>query len=166
MLQNTALTAPHARRTALTGVIVLAALVLALFAMRPGRASAGLAWCASDPIISVNGQLISVAINVPVDEVGNVDEAQVTFHVPSNVDARVVFVDQSFFPERARIVKDQAAWNGRSTLKIPVDVVVESEHHWFPIRVKVLDATGQAAWYDGMSDWKMSFTAIAFVRPF
>ncbi len=166
MLQNTALIAPHARRAALTGVIVLAALLLGLFAMRPGKASAGLAWCASDPIISVNGQLISVAINVPIDEVRNVGEANVTFHVPWNVDARVVFVDQSLFPERARIVKDQPAWNGRSTLRIPVEVEVESKDHRFPVRVKVLDATGQAAWYDGKSDTEISFTAMGFVRPF
>ena len=164
MLQQTALIAPHARRTALTGVIILAALVLGLFAMRPGNASAGLAWCESDPIISVNGQLISVAISVPVYNVDDVDEARVTFHVPSNVEARVVFVDQSLFPERARIVRDQPAWDGRSTLKIPVDVEVESKHHRFPIRLKVLDATGQTAWYDGMSDTEISFTAIGFVR--
>lgn len=165
MLQEAARSSPTDRRNVLALAVIVAAIALALFFMRPERAKAGLAWCASDPIISVNGQLISVVINVPVDQVENVEEAVVTFHVPWNVDAKVIFVDQSFFPEKARIVKDQPAWNGRSKLAIPVDVYVESEHRSFPIRVKVMDATGTPAWYDGFSDRRLSFTTYGYVRP-
>ena len=63
-----------------------------------GRASAGLSWCAGDPVISVNGQLISVVVSVPSDKVDNVEMATVVFHVPSNADASIVFVDQQYFP--------------------------------------------------------------------
>ncbi len=149
----------HSRILGLT-MALLAVAFVAFFA-RTGDAKAGLAWCASDPIISVNGQEISIWVNVPVERVGDVEEAVVEIHVPKNVDAKVVFVDQTFFPEKVVIKKDLPVWNKHSgPMLITGEVEVDAEGAPFSVAVEVVDAKG-SQWYYGVSDEDISFTARA-----
>ncbi len=149
----------HSRILGLT-MALLAVAFVAFFA-RTGDAKAGLAWCASDPIISVNGQEISIWINVPAERVGAVEEAVIEIHVPRNVSADVVFVDQTFFPEKVVIKKDLPAWNKHSgPMLITGEIEVDAEGEPFAVAVEVIDAAG-SQWYDGSSNQDISFTARA-----
>ena len=165
MLRNiTQTAAPAASRWLLA--LVLGALGLAFFVLHAGSAGASVAWCDSDPIIMVNGQLVSVVISVPIDQKDNVDKAVVVFHVPSNVDARIVFVDQSVFPEEAKIVRDLPRWDGHDNLKIEGEAQVRSRNHKdFPVRITVNDATGTPAVSYGEANDGLDFTAYGYVRP-
>lgn len=147
------------RRLGLT-IALLAAAFIALFG-RAGDARAGLAWCATDPIISVNGQEISVWINVPADRVADVEEAVIVFHVPRNADVDVVYVDQSLFPERVVIKKDLPYWKeGWGPLVVWGSLSIEAEGRPFRAAVEVIDAVG-AEWYSGASYRDISFRARA-----
>jgi len=153
--------APRARTLGL-GLIVAAVALLSLFA-RTGNASAGFAWCADDPIISVNGQDIQVWVNVPSEDLDQVKVARVEFHVPRNADARIVFVDENFFPEKATVKKDLPAWDGKGDLVVEVKIRIDTRGDGtaFPIGAEVIDAAG-TTWYDGTSDEELAFTAVAF----
>jgi hypothetical protein len=147
------------------GLIVVAIALVSLFG-RAGDANAGFAWCASDPIVRVNGQDIQVWVNVPVDKLDLVNVVYVEFHVPSNADARIVLVDQTFFPEKAVIKKDLPVWNGRDDLVVEVKIQVDTRGDrgpGFRIGAEVIDAEG-TTWYDGSSDQGLVFTAVAISR--
>jgi len=163
MLRTAVVSSPF-RRITVVGLALVMITLGSLFALRPHAAKAGLAWCASDPVISVNGKLISVTINIPAERVRDVEKAQVVFHVPVNVDARVVFVDQRWFPETARIVKDQPYWDGNRSLKVPVEVFVESEARYpFAIGIAVADQASAYTWYDAITDKTFTFDTYGFV---
>ena len=160
--EATATTAPSPRvRSIGLGIIVAAVALLSLFG-RTGNASAGFAWCADDPIISVNGQNIQVWVNVPFDNLDQVKRARVEFHVPRNADARIVLVDETFFPEKATIKKDLPAWNGKDNLVVEVTIRIDTvgDGPDFAIGAQVIDAEG-TTWYDGSSDQELDFTAVA-----
>lgn len=114
-------------RLLIPGVIAL--LVLALLGTLGGseRASAGLSWCWGDPVIHINGRPVSVSVGVLDTDVTRVEEAVVTFHVPKNATADVLYVATTPFKERAIIVKDQPNWDGKGDLKVPVDVYVKTK---------------------------------------
>lgn len=150
---------PGIRRLGLAMALVAAGLV-AFFA-HSADAKAGLAWCATDPIISVNGQEISVWVNVPADRVDDIEEAVSEVHVPRNVDAHVVFVDQSLFPERVVIKKDLPYWKkGWGPLMVYGSLSIEAEGRPFSAAAEVVDAVG-ARWYSGVSYRDISFVARA-----
>ncbi len=160
---TTAISAPSTRAPSLgLGLLVAAVALLSLFG-RTGNAKAGFAWCADDPIISINGQEIQVWVNVPSDNLDQVRAARIEFHVPRNADARIVLVDQTFFPEKVAIKKDLPAWDGTSNLEVKVTIQVDTRVDGgpgFPIRAQVIDAMG-ATWHDGFSDQGLAFTAVA-----
>ena len=174
MLRTIAQTAAPATSRRLLA-LALGALGLAFFVLHAGSANASVAWCDSDPIIMVNGQLISVVISVPVDQKDNVESAVVVFHVPSNVKAKVVFVDQSVFPEQAKIVNDLPRWNGRGDLLIQGELRVRShgeshgrshgDNNDFSVRVTVRDARETPVVYDGQANDDLDFIAYGNVRP-
>jgi hypothetical protein len=163
---TTAISAPSTRVRSLgLGLIVAAIALLSLFG-RTGDAKAGFAWCADDPIISVNGQNIQIWVNVPFEDRDQVKVAHIEFHVPSNADARIVLVDQTFVPEKAVIKKDLPAWNGKGDLLVKVKIHIDTRGDHgpdFPIRAEVIDAVG-TTWYDGSSDQDLAFTAVAISR--
>jgi hypothetical protein len=143
---------------------LMAVAFLGFFLTNTSDAEAGVLWCADDPIISVNGKLISVTVNVPFENVRDVASIDTVFHVPSNVHASLVY-NGILFPEHTTIVADQKAWDGQGKMKVPVDVTFMSKGKPFPTGVKVLDATGVPVWYDGISNKTTSFVTYGFVRP-
>lgn len=160
MLIEAAAGAAHSRTRTVALSIALAAVALVAFVARPGEAKAGLAWCASDPIISVNGQQVSIWINVPLDKTEDVKEAVIEVHVPKNVDAKVVFVDQSLFPEKVVIKKDLAWWKAGTPLIVKGELYVDDDGRAFPVGAEVVDATG-SHWIGGYSDQDIPFLAQA-----
>ena len=163
---TTAIPAPSTRIRSLgLGLIVAAIAFVSLFG-HTGDAKAGLSWCASDPIIRVNGQDIQIWVNVPSENLDQVKLAQIEFHVPSNADARIVLVDQTFFPEKAVIKKDLPAWNGKDDLLVEVKIHIDTrgdDGPAFPIGAEVIDAVG-TTWHDGSSAQDLAFTAVAISR--
>ncbi len=160
---NTAIAAPSSRVRSLGLGLIVAVVALLALVGRPGDAKAGLAWCASDPIISVNGQDIQIWVNVPSENLAEVRVASVEIHVPRNADARLVLVDQTYFPERVVIKRDLPDWNGKDDLVVEVTIRIDTHRSDLPafrIGAEVIDAAG-TAWYDGSSDQDLSFTAVA-----
>lgn len=149
-------------RMILLGLALCVAVIGGMFAKGVSDAEARVVWCSADPIISVNGQLISVTVNVPSDKVDQVNKAVVVFHVPSNATAEVVFVDQTLFPEEAVIVFDGKPWNGKGKLGVKVDVTVYADSD-FKIGVQVDDYLDRIRWYDGKSNDERRFETFGFV---
>ncbi len=159
---TTVISAPSTRVRSLgLGLIVAAIALVSLFG-RAGDAKAGFSWCADDPIIQVNGQDIQVWVNVPSDNLSQVQNARVEFHVPANVNPKIVLVDQTFFPETVEIVKDLPNWSGKDGLVLQVKIHIDTigDGPAFPIGAQVIDAAG-TTWHDGSSDQDLSFTAVA-----
>lgn len=163
LIEAKTIAAPSSRVRSLGLGLIVAVVALLALVGRTGDAKAGLAWCASDPIISVNGQDIQVWVNVPSEYLDQVRIAYVEFHVPRNADARLVTVDQTYFPERAVIKRDLPDWNGTDDLVVEVTIHIETHDGdlpAFPIGAEVIDAAG-TAWYRGSSDRDLSFRAVA-----
>ena len=137
--------------------------VVGLWSSGIDRAGASQSWCADDPIITVNGQAISVTVNVPASQVGRVQGAEIVFHVPVNVSAAVTYIGQTYFPETAIIVFDQPAWNGVSKMKVPVEVLVRASAS-FQIGVETLDASGTMNWTDGDANQALTVTTLGYVK--
>lgn len=120
-------------------------------------------WCASDPIIEINGKYqVAVVISVPGGQVANVREAVTTFHLPRNVKARVIYIDQTYFPQRARLVFDQPAWDGVSIMPVRIEVEVEARTN-FDYNITVRDARGDTP-ASARSNDEVAFRAFAFLR--
>jgi len=162
---TTTITAASTRFRSLGLGLIVAAIALLSFFGRTGDAKAGFAWCADDPIITVNGQDIQVWVNVPSDNLSQVQNARVEFHVPGNVNPKIVLVDQTFFPETVVIVKDLPNWSGKDGLVLQVKIQIDTngDGSAFPIAAQVIDAVG-ANWYEGSSDAALSFMAVAKER--
>ncbi len=85
-------------------VTVLAGLLLtatALLSPRPAAASEG--WCAGDPVIAINGTIVTIESSVfgePVVVDKNVAAAYTTVHVPPGTSVQTLLLTTSFFKEK------------------------------------------------------------------
>lgn len=70
-------------------------------------ADASMDWCWGDPVVSLNGVVVSINIGVqgtPDVVRAGVQAAHTTLYVPQGVDARVLSVDTTYFQEDVQIV--------------------------------------------------------------
>jgi hypothetical protein len=102
---------------------IVAAAALAVVAVTPDRADAWEVWCFDDPIISVNGNLIDVQVQMPLRNLLTMRSTNLTIVIPSNTGGVVVVDDISAFPMTTRISPTGPAWSGRGS--IPITVVVD-----------------------------------------
>jgi hypothetical protein len=138
----------QARALAAAALLSLAALA-ALFAFAPGVARAGLSWCAGDPILDIEGNVVSVVVYVPPDELGNIDgDVEVTITVPTDTDVEVLLIDETYFTQDVTIVR-----RGNSDdeiVPVQVDARVKSTGAAFEVAMSVAwpgeDDTMQEQW--------------------
>jgi hypothetical protein len=97
----------------------LVAVVAALMMAAP--ALAGVTWCRSDPIVSLDNDTYQIIVSIPAENVGQVDGA-LNFNVasPRSVDQELVFTDSGFNGYGEAVNFNHAAWvNHRFFLTIP-----------------------------------------------
>jgi hypothetical protein len=97
---------PAFPRRFILGVLALALVATLLGAMRPYAAEARGVWCAGDPAIVVNGNLVSVTVHVPLDRLRDIDYVEVVFHVPGNAKVTAIVNDSLLFEARTSYVRD------------------------------------------------------------
>src|SRR5215207_9661919 len=81
----------------LPGGLSMRRLVLALFAVAalavaaatPDRADAWEVWCFDDPVISVNGNLVDIQVQMPLDHLLTMRSTNLTIVIPSNTSGAV-----------------------------------------------------------------------------
>lgn len=141
----------------LAGLLALAGAWLA----SPSSAGARLVWCAGDPIVRINDEHdVSVTVHVPVDELDKVSGATVVFHVPSNVDAEVTFVDSTYFPEDVAIAYDLPEWDGRGALRVVASITVHADED-INVAASVEDARAGTSWKHATANSTFEVTTIA-----
>ncbi len=116
---------------------VLPLALLLMIALRPGgHALAGETWCADDPIVSIDGRLLDIQVQMPTSQLTTMRSTTVTVVIPQNLAGHVVVDDVSAFPMQTQVVPRGKPWDG--TGPIPVDVVVEvTASSDYPVRVAV-----------------------------
>lgn len=136
------------------------ALVAAIALMLPisggsQTAEARSVWCSGDPIILVNGNVVSVTVHVPLDRMKDLDYVEVIFHVPANADVTLLLNDSLLVPAKTRYVKDQPAQRGGllSGTPIPVEIIAHHEGAPMPIAATTLSVLGRGTslWTEGTS---------------
>ena len=73
--------------------VVLVALLLGVFGLAFGTSDAGAwrTWCRSDPVVSIDGQLVDISVGIPPDQLFSVTGAtQIVVKVPPKVSAELV----------------------------------------------------------------------------
>lgn len=96
-------------------------LLLPLFA---GRARAVDAWCADDPVVSVNGQLLDIQLQMPLANLLTMRSTTLTVIIPSNVTGAVVLDDVSAFPMHTSVSPTGPAWSGAGAVPITIQAWV------------------------------------------
>ena len=103
------------------------ALGLALiFALAPGSAAhvaAYTTWCFDDPIVSVDGPLVDIQVQMPRERVATMRSTTLTIIIPKNTTGAVVVDDVSAFPMHTTISPSGPKWDGSGSL--PIRIVVE-----------------------------------------
>lgn len=145
-----ALPFPSAARHVVLALVLLAMAPAALLARTPGTAEARLVWCAGDPAIVVNGSVVSVTVNIPLENLDDVDYVEVVFRVPANAKVTAVVNDSLLFEARPRYVKDLPAKSGLLGTPITADVIVHHRGSDFPVAVTtVAGGKGTNLWHEG-----------------
>ena len=151
--------------TAGLALLTLFAGFAALFSSGAGRANAMVVWCAGDPAIIVNGNLVDVTVSIPLNELSSVSDVTVTYHVAKNANVLLSLNTGILFHEKIVVVKDQPAQYGLlSVSKIPVDVTVHYTGAAFPIGVTQVSLLGTHLWINGMSDQVTHATAYSLLN--
>jgi len=139
----------HGQTTARRSVarVVLGVLTLALVDGQRGRAAAYETWCADDPLVSIEGRLLDIQVQLPVDRLVTMRATTLTVVIPHNATGVVLLDGVSAFPMRTTIAATGPRWDGSGALPVTLVVKVEATTR-FPVRLVVtplLDRTTPAA---------------------
>ena len=153
--------APALARAVALGLALLAAFVISSV----HGASARSVWCAGDPTIIVNGNPVSVTVSVPLDELRDIQDVTVTYHVPANARVDAILNTGILFPEKTVVVHDQPAVYGLIAVsRIPVDIVVHHRGAAFEIRATQIALGGTRLWVNGDSDTPLHTTTYGLLN--
>jgi hypothetical protein len=140
-----------ARMTLFAFVAAIAISAPFLASSRPAEAMS--VWCSGDPTILVNGNVVSVTVNIPADRMQDLDYVEVVFHVPANADVKLLLNDSLLIPMKTRFVKDQPARRGLFGTDIPVEIVTHNRGAAMPIAATTIAlGRGTNLWKEGRSD--------------
>lgn len=114
-------------------VALTAALALAPMAVA-APAHAGETWCADDPVVSVEGRLLDIRVEMPATRLLTTRSTTLTVIIPQNTSGRVVVDDVSAFPMKTTVVAAGPRWNGHGPLPVFIIVHVQSAVN-YPVRV-------------------------------
>lgn len=114
---------------------VLALVLVLLCALSPVEATAaGETWCADDPVVSIDGRLLDIQVQMPIEHLLTMRTTTLTVVIPRNLSGTVVVDDVSAFPMRTTVVSEGAPWDGSTSIDVRVVVDVAAGVD-YPIRV-------------------------------
>ncbi|MEO8541521.1 MAG: hypothetical protein ABI577_17390 [bacterium] len=130
---------------------VAAIAIAAPFFSGPRSAEASV-WCAGDPTILVNGNVVSVTVHVPMERMRDLQYVEVVFHVPANADVKLLVNDSILLPMKTRFVKDQPAQRGLLGTPIPVEIIAHNSGAPMPFAATTIAVgKGTSLWSEGTS---------------
>jgi len=142
------------RRLALA-LFALALVPLAFVASGPSEADARGVWCAGDPAIIVNGNVVSVTVHLPFDRLRDVDHVEVIFHVPADASVTALINDSLLFEARTSVVRDLPRQGRRGLLRgTPVNAEIIVHHKGEVVDVAattIAIGRGSRLWQQGTS---------------
>ncbi len=149
------------RAGAVSALLVALAAGLGSLLATTGGANAGLSWCADDPLIYIDGHLVDVNAQAPLEQLGNISgDVVFTVHAPKGSTVKVVLETSVWFPVRTVVLKDQPAWNGKTKLTVPIEIDVTPKSGSFPIRGTALDDNLHYAIHEGAAGTTLKFKAV------
>jgi hypothetical protein len=151
------------RATPRRTLLVLAALLVGAVAVALVQpAAAQMSWCWGDPVISLNGQRVSIAAGVAGDPVTvgkAVQRAETTVYVPAGVSGEVLsYTTEIFKDKKVTFVHTDAAWQPGQSMPVTVVVSFKAKTN-LPVQV-VIDYPGgqERAFSTTLGDTILSFT--------
>lgn len=114
--------------------VVLGVFTLALLAGPGGPAAAYETWCADDPLVSIEGRLLDIQVQVPAGQLVTMRATTLTVVIPHNATGEVLLAGVSAFPMRTTIATTGPRWDRTGALPVTVVVKVEATAR-FPIRL-------------------------------
>ncbi len=126
------------------GLSVFFVLVLSAIAvLQPSRAAAEVTWCWDDPVVLINGNLVSINVGVYGDPLvvrRTVTLATIEIAVPAGVSTALVASTNLYFPERVVFVS-RGQWQPGEPVPVEVTVRFEATQD-LPAAVRITHATG------------------------
>src|SRR5581483_2692403 len=83
-------------------------------------------WCFDDPVVSVNGNLVDIQVQLPLQYLLSMRRTTVTVVIPSNVRGAVVLNDVSAFPMTTTIAATGPRWSGSGPVPVTIVTSVQS----------------------------------------
>jgi len=135
-------------------------LVLLVLLATAHPVTAGVLWCKSDPIISLNGTLVDVTVDIPLDKVPLViGPVAYTIQTPASVVRSVVLSDPGFNAKgiTVRFTNRDGGIDGKrmlTTVKVtvPLDKTQLSAGTTVPARLTVFPHNGTPVVVEGTTD--------------
>lgn len=85
-------------------IVVLPLLLVLILLPLPARVYAGVTWCESDPVVSLNGTLVDISVAIPLEYLLLVDgPVHYTIKTPSSVARHVIVSDVGFVAHGVRV---------------------------------------------------------------
>src|SRR4051794_16221173 len=113
-------------RLAIAAAAALALCAIATIGRGDQKASAFETWCFDDPVVSVNGNLVDIQVQLPLLNLLSMRRTTVTVVIPQNVKGYVVVNDISAFPMTTTISATGPTWSGKGAVTITVITNVQS----------------------------------------
>ena len=136
------------RRSILCFVLVIIAMLLVV-----SPASAGRRWCARDPIVSLNGNVVQVWVAIPEEYVPLVSgPIEVEFKTPKGMSRSVVLTDDGFngFSEVVTFSDDpESKFNATGAFSVKIRVSVPIDVSRSDTKIKPRDIPTQVTVIDG-----------------
>ena len=130
------------RRAGLSLLVVLALSVVAVL-QSPRRAAAEVTWCWDDPVVLINGTLVSINVGVYGDPLvvrSAVTLATIEIAVPAGVSTALVASSNLYFTERVVFVS-RGQWQPGQPVPVDVTVTFQATQD-LPAALKITYPTG------------------------
>ena len=92
------------RRFAILVASLTVALVAAALPVRARQAYALDVWCWDDPVFEINGKRVAVNLGLRTADLAHVQHVEVTLTVPQGTNAKVVYIETTYFTPKVNIV--------------------------------------------------------------
>ncbi|HLZ71380.1 MAG TPA: hypothetical protein VKV26_15880 [Dehalococcoidia bacterium] len=147
----------------IASVLAVALVAAGIAAAAPhGHARAFEAWCSDDPVISVNGNLVDLQVQMPVTNLLTMRTTTLTIVVPRNVGGAVVVDDISAFPMHTTISATGPKWSGHGAVPITIDAYVSASSSYTTqvVATPVLNVSNLLGSPSSTSGWTNSLIAL------
>jgi len=137
--------------------VIVVVVLLALLAPSPVSASM---WCRSDPVVSLNGTIVDISVDIPVEYILSVNgPVSYAIETPSNVAQTVVAYDVGYNGNGVQIhwTIGSASVDGKRipttiSVVIPTDSAKRPPGTTIPARLNVFPHNGQPVTVEGTTD--------------